>query len=87
MIALIAATSDAMITAGLARDVLAAVGQHLIVLDGAAWHTRSTPMVGQECTRCQGLRRKVARSCYANFPALKDKAAARTGHLNSIVTY
>jgi hypothetical protein len=83
MIGLIVITSDVVIAAGVVRDVITAIGQHLVVLGSATWHIRSTP--NPVCTRCQRPHGDVSWFDYHRFPALKDNAELRSGCAGGII--
>jgi hypothetical protein len=87
LIALIVITSDLTIAAGLARDVIAAIGQHLVALGSATWHTRPTQTFNHECPRCQNSHRDRSHPLNASFPAFKDAAATRSSCLNGIIIH
>jgi hypothetical protein len=87
LIALIVITSDVTIAAGLARDVIAAIGQHLVALGSAAWHARPTQTFNQECPRCQSSRRDRPHPFNDSFPAFKDATATKASRLNGIIIH
>jgi hypothetical protein len=85
-IALIVIVSDITIATGVARDVIAAVGQHLVILD-IIRRTRSAHMLDQEFLRCQDSRRARSHRRCDSFPALKDNTAMRSGASGHIIIY
>lgn len=87
VIALIVIVSDITIAAGMTRDVIAALGQHLVILGGTTGRTRSAPMLDQQCPRCQDSRRMTSHRRRGSFPALKDNTAMRSGASESIIIY
>jgi hypothetical protein len=82
--ALIAITSDIAISAGVVRDVITAIGQHVLIL-GAIWRTQTPHTLNPECTKCQRSCRRVSRPGHTRFPALKDNAAIRSGCSGTVI--
>jgi len=87
VIALIVIVSDITIAAGVTRDVIGAVGQHLVILGGSTGGTRSAHMLDQECRWCQDSRHMRSHRRRDSFPALKDNTAMRSGASESIIIY
>jgi hypothetical protein len=85
-IGIIVIVSDTTIATGVARDVIVAVGQHLVIL-GAIRRTRSAPMLDQECLRGQDSHCARARRRRGAFPALRDNAAMRSVASGHIIIY
>ena len=85
-IGIIVIVSDMTIATGVARDVIAAVGQHLVIL-GTIRRTRSAHMLDQECLRCQDSHRAKARPRRGAFPALKDNTAMRSVTSGRVIIY
>lgn len=85
-IGIIVIVSDMTIATGVARDVIVAMGQHLVIL-GTIRRTRSAPMLDQECLRCQASYCAGARRHRGAFPALKDNAAMRLATSGRIIIY
>jgi hypothetical protein len=80
VIGLLVIASDVMITAGLARDVIAAVGQHVVLLSTIRG-ARSAPMHEQESGRVRSCSRR------GGFPALRDNAALKSVTSGRITIY
>jgi hypothetical protein len=87
VIALIVIVSDITIAAGMTRDVIAAVGQHLVILGGSTGRTRSAHVLDQQCPRCQDSPRVRSHRRRGSFPALKDNTAIRSGASERIIIY
>jgi hypothetical protein len=85
-IGIIVIVSDMTIATGVARDVIAAVGQHLVIL-GTIRCTRPAHMLDQECLRCQDSHCARARRRRGAFPALKDNTAMRSVASGRIIIY
>lgn len=85
VVGLIVAASDRAIAAGVARDVVIAIGQHIVVWGSLLWRSRSTHMFNPMCTCCPRPRRKVPRSGYGGFPALKDNTTIRADCPDTII--
>jgi hypothetical protein len=79
-IALIVIAGDITIVTGVARDVIVAVGQHLVIL-GAIRRTQSAPMLNQDSSSVRSHRHRGA------FPALKDNTAMRSVASGRIILY
>lgn len=86
VIGLVVIVSDVMMAAGVARDVIAAVGQHLVILSTIR-RARSAPLLDQECPRCQDSRRMRSHRRRNSFPALKDNAAMRSEASGRVIIY
>jgi hypothetical protein len=85
-IGLIVIVSDITLAAGIARDVIAALGQHLVILSTIRG-TRSARMLDQERPRCQDSHSARVRDRCGDFPALKDNTAMRSVASGRIIIY
>jgi hypothetical protein len=87
VIVLIVIASDVVISAGVVRDVIVALGQHLVILGTTTDRTRSPHTLNQECPRCQNSRPVRSRRRRSAFPALKDNIAMRSVASGRITIY
>jgi hypothetical protein len=85
-IGFIVIVSDITLAAGIARDVIAALGQHLVILSTIKG-TRSARMLDQERPRYQDPRSVGVRGRRGDFPALKDNTAIRSGASGRLIIY
>jgi hypothetical protein len=85
-VGLIVIISDITLAAGIARDVISALGQHLVIL-GTIRGTRSARMLDDERPRCQDPRSARVHSRCDDFPALKNNTAMRSVASGRIIIY